>query len=255
MKRFLLTVFCLTVIFGTNAWAGLLVYDPGGLNSYISNAMADLGLAYDVRSSANPVTAADLTNYDALIIGSNFGGNMGGLDKNILEAGITGNIFITGHDLDWHTEFGVDTGTADPGDAVEGTATLVLDRAISFAQEKGGIGLVALGDFSGGFSYLPWITTATSGFGGDEEVGITTEGYASGIYDGLTGADMSGPVDPWIESYHNELLSFDPRFEVFENHYSVETPITIGYVVPVPAALLLGMLGLSVAGVKLRKYA
>lgn len=243
----LLIIICLVVMFTTNAYAGLIVYDGGG-TAGIQGAMADLGLAFTLRGPGVPVTAADLDSATALIVGWNAGGNMGGLSESVLAAGIGGNILITGHDADYHTAYS--TG------AIEDAATLFLRQAIGFAEEQGGTGLVALGDFSTGFSYLPssWGLSTVSGLAGtgDEPIGITAAGLASGVYDGLIDTDMS----PWYSSYHNEFTAFESRFEVFEEHYSmVGTPITIGYVVPVPVALLLGVLGLSVAGVKLRKLA
>ena len=260
MKRITLIMVCFfVIILGTNAYAGLnlVVYNGGGPESAITTAIWDLGLTIDsvtVRddSVGNGVKLADLATADALIVGWNYQGNMSGLDETILATGIKGNILITGHDADWHVVNGKGI-TGSPGDAVDDDATKFLKQAILFATEQTGTGLVALADFTEGFDYLPdsWGITAIAGLAGDEEVKITGAGDASGVYDGLTNDDMS----PWVYSYHNVFDEFDPRFVVFENHHSVIEPITIGYVVPVPAALLLGLLGLSVAGVKLRKFA
>jgi len=253
MKRIIkLIMVCLVVMLGTDAYAVpyLMVYDGGGTGG-IQAAMTDLGFTvgtdYILKGSGDTISDAELASVDALIVGWNELGSMSGLSATVLENGITGNILLTGHDADYHTAFS--------SGAVEAAATLFLDQAISFAQEQSGTGLVALGDFSTGFTYLPssWGITAISGMAGtgDASISITPAGVASGVYDGLTGADMS----PWSNSYHNEFTAWDPRFEVFENHHTIAVPITLGYIVPVPAALLLGVLGLSVAGVKLRKFA
>ena len=238
---------CLVVMFTTNAYAGFIVYDTGGDQSRIQSAMTTMGHSYVVRDKLNPVTAADLAGAEALIVGWNFDkyspADMAGLTlPTVLENGITGNILLTGHDADYHF-------------ASIPAANTFLRQAIDFATAQGGTGLVALADFDAvAFDYLPssWGISAVGDIAGDDPVTIEAAGVASGVYDGLTGAAMSG----WGESYHNEFTAWDPRFEVFENHHSaIPKTITIGYVVPVPAALLLGVLGLSVAGIKLRKFA
>ena len=247
MNRIILMMVCLVVIFTTNVYAGLIVYDGGGTGG-IQQAMADLGLAFTLKGPGDTITDLELADADALIVGWNENGSMAGLNADVLEVGITGNILITGHDADYHV-----WKSSDP---VYSAAKTFLSQAIDFAQEQSGTGLVALGDFSTSFAYLPdsWGIEADGGHGasGDLPISITPAGVASGVYDGLTGAVMS----PWGKSYHNEFTAWDDtRFEVFENHNSLPVPITLGYVVPVPAALLLGLLGLSVAGVKLRKFA
>ena len=261
MKRITLIMVCFVVIMlGTNANADpyLMVYDGGGIGG-IQTAMSEMGFTvvtdYILKGPGDTISETELASVNALIVGWNAGtGDMSGLDADVLDAGITGNILITGHDADWHVVNGMGGTTGPLSDAVDAAATLFLSQAIDFAQEKGGTGLVALADFLTAFDYLPdsWGITATPGLSGDELIEITVAGYTSGVYDGLAGSNMS----PWVNSYHNEFTDWDPRFEVFENHYSIDpVPITIGYVVPVPTALLLGLLGLSVAGVKLRKFA
>ncbi|MHC4536564.1 MAG: hypothetical protein ACYS6K_21650 [Planctomycetota bacterium] len=242
-----LIMVCLVVIFTTNAYAGYVVYDSGGTQSAIQQAMTDLGLTVDVvRGPGDPVTAADLVGAEALIVGWNMNGNMSGLETTGLFDGITGNILITGHDADYHT-------VNSSGD-IQDDATLFLRQAISFASSSSGTGLVVLGDSayqSTPWYYLPdeWGISAVE-IAGDEPVTIEAAGRASGVYDGLIDSDMS----PWGQSYHSEFTAYGSRFEVFENHSSTKA-ITIGHVVPVPAAVLLGIIGLSVAGVKLRKHA
>lgn len=250
-----LIIVCLVVMFATNAYAGIIVYDGGGSQASIQGAMTELGYAYTLRGSSNAVTAADLAGAELLVIGWNAGGDMGGLSSSVLESGITGNILLTGQDADVHVVHGYDWtgGTTAQNTAVDAAATAFLDQAITFAQAMGGTGLVALGDFSGAFGYLPsgWGISATGGLTGETIHSFTAEGLASGVFDGLTPGDLSN----WGESYHTDFQSWDPRFEVFAYHSSTApVAVTIGHVVPVPAALLLGVLGLSVAGVKLRKF-
>lgn len=240
---------CLVVLFATNAYADLVVYDNAGSQYNIDAALTLMGLSYTELTS---ISAADLSSGDVLIIPWNYGGDMSGLDSSVWGA-ITGNRLLTGHDADVHAAHGYDYGDVDPGDAVEQAAQTFLSQAITFAGAQGGVGLVALGDYSTAFSYLPasWNISADGGMSGDTIGLITADGYASGVYDGLTAADMSS----WGESYHADFYPVPAGWQIFEEHASVLTPTTIAYVVPAPAAVLLGMLGLSVAGVKLRKSA
>jgi hypothetical protein len=239
-------IYLVVVLFATNAYADLVVYDNQGSQYNIDTALTLMGLTYEEKTS---ITAADLSAGDVLIIPWNLGGDMSGLNSSIWDA-ITGNILLTGHDADVHAARGYDYGDIDPGDAVEQAAQTFLSQAISFAGEQGGVGLVALGDFSTGFSYLPgsWGITGVGSMYGETIEEITLAGYASGVYDGLSKADMSD----WGESYHASLYSSDPKWTVFE--YGCP-PVTIAHIVPVPAALVLGILGLGVTGLKLRKFA
>jgi len=237
MKRIILILVCSVVMLGTNAYAGFVVYDGGGGQSRIVQAMGELGLTIDVlRGPGDPVTSADLANPDhyALIVGFNgLGGNMSGLNASVLETGITGNILITGHDADFHVVEGNPI-TGSPGDAVDEAATKFLSQAISFAASSSGTGLVVLGDYASStpWGYLPlgWGISATGDLLDETIESITPEGVASGVYNDLTAADMSN----WGQSYHTDFDSYDDlRFEVFENHHSIVRPVTIGYVVPV----------------------
>jgi len=245
MKKAILMLTALLVIAGGAQGASTLVYDGGGPGAVIQAAMADLGIAYDLRDPGNPVTAADLASHNLLVIGWNNGGNMSGVGP--LGSGITGNILLTGHDADWHVEYGADSGPSDPGDAVEAAATLFLGQAIGFATAGGGTGLVALGDFSTGFSYLPpeWGISATGGLVKETIVSFTAAGLASGVYDGLTPADMSN----WIESFHARFDSWGPGWADFEIGASVAPEVvTIGYAVPAPGTVLLGGIGAALVG-------
>jgi len=243
MKR-LITI-CLLLLFASSAYAApTLVYDGGGPQASIQQAMADLGIAFDLRTSAIPVTLADLASHNLLVIGWNLGGNMTGISAPVLASGITGNILLTGHDADVHTEYGYDSGPPDPGDAVEAAATKFLSQAMSFATAGGGTGLVALGDYSTAFSYLPsaWGISATGGLLGESVSGFYQAGLDSGVYAGLTPLQMSN----WGQSYHATFSDWGAGFQAFEHGC---TPIiTIGYVVPAPGAILLGGIGVALVG-------
>lgn len=249
MKKMIkIMVICLVVMFTTNAYAALIVYNNNGSQYYIDQALTYMGISYTEMTS---IDSGDLSAGDVLLIPWNNSGNMSGLDSTVWNA-ITGNILITGQDVDVHAYNGTDQ-SGSPGSTVAGYAQTFLSQAIDFAGEQGGVGLVALGDYSTAFSYLPsaWGISATGSLLGETISSFTAEGLASGVFDGLTPGNLSN----WGQSYHADFQSWDPRFEVFAMHSSIrEYAVTIGHVVPVPAALLLGVLGLSVAGVKLRKF-
>lgn len=210
--KFLIATVALLVVSANPGFAAdVLVYDGGGPQANIQAAMAELGIPFDLRDSGNPVTAADLATHDALVIGWNFSGNMTGVSAAVLAAGITGNVVITGHDAEVHVVHGYDSGAG--GDAVDAAATAFLSQAIAYAMSAPGTGLVALGDFSTAFSYLPagWGIAATGGLLSETVNSFTADGTASGIYAGLNPADMSN----WGESYH---AKFDNTgiFDAFE---------------------------------------
>lgn len=189
----------------------VLVYDGGGSFAPIQEILPELGIIdFDVRTPDNPVTLMDLDTHDILIIGRNYGdGDMSGLDPNILAAGITGKILLTGHDADCHVIYGNNSEAA----------TTFLSQAISFAIGLPFTGLLALGD-AAGFSYLPdeWGVSATGSLEGETITAFTAEGNASGVFDGLTTGDMSG----WYASYHAAFTSWGSEFVSFELGGTVE---------------------------------
>ena len=222
------------VLFASNVYAAdTLVYDSGTDGS-IQTAMNNLGISYDLRSASNPVTAADLASHDLLVVSWNWNGNMSGLSASVLESGITGKKLLTGHDADFH--YGVE------GIAAAGT---FLSQAISWAQGSGGsTGLVALGDYSTAFSYLPseWGISAIGGLANDVIDSFTTDGINSGVYNGLTPNSMSY----WGNSYHASFTSWGAGFVPFElgAGYGGEDVVTIA--TPEPATMsLLGLGALS----------
>lgn len=238
MKKFL--TICVVLLLAANAFAAsTLVYDGGGGQATIQAAMTELGIAFDLRDFGNPVTAGDLTSHDLLVVGWNAGGNMTGLPAAVLAGGITGNILLTGHDADVHVVHGYDMGTG--GGPVDDAATAFLSQSISFAMAKGGTGLVALGDYSTAFSYLPgaWGISATGGLLGESISSFTAEGLASGVYAGLTPADMSN----WGQSYHAEFDVYH-GFSAFELGNNDSDVVTVGRVIPAPSALISVLTGL-----------
>ena len=245
MKKLLtIGVLCAVLVLGSGyAFAGkYLVYDPGGDQDHIQSAMTTLGFTYDVRTSTagNTVTEADLTsgNYEALVIGWSVGGNYTGLSTSALTAGITGNKILTGHDADYHTW------------ASNAAAATFMQRAVLFAGAASGTGILAFPDWvASPFAYLPsaWGILATGNFSAETISAITVDGVASGLYAGLSLADLSN----WGESYHAIFTGYDSIFKSFELG-SRPGVVTIGTTVtplqtPEPSILILlgcGLLGL-----------
>jgi hypothetical protein len=238
IKR-LLVIF-VAVLFADKTYAAsTLIYDGGGPWANIQPAMTKLGIPFDLRDPGNPVTLADLASHNLLIIGCNYSGDMTGLSAAVLASGITGNILLTGHDADVHIVHGYDSGSG--GDTVAADASKFLSQAISWASGSGGrTGLIALADYSTAFLYLPaaWGISATGGLGGDNITSFTPAGLDSGVYNGLTPADMSN----WGESYHAVFTAWGTGFSPFELGNSV---VTIGTPEPATVCLLgLGALAL-----------
>lgn len=254
MKRcYVILVFAALLVAGGGTAYALpyLVYDSGGNQDVIQQAMTLLGFSYDVRSAANPVTSGDLATHEALVIGwSASGYDMSGLTPGVLVAGITGNRIFTGHDADYHTVAGVHA------------AAVFMQRAVLFAGAAAGPGILAFPVFDPSpFSYLPsaWGISSFDNLTSETIDAITPEGMASGLYTGLTLADLSN----WGQSFHAGFTAWDPVFNPFEiGDPPVGTVVTIGttvtpvQIVPEPASILLlgaGLIGLAAIRRQLRK--
>lgn len=240
------TLIILVALFAATTHADLIVYDNSGLQYFVENALTYMGYSYTVSSS---ISAADLSAGDVLLIPWNYSGDMSGLAGDVWGA-VTGNVWLSGQDVDTHAYNGYDMG-GDPASIIAGYAQTLLSQAIEFAGAGGGVGLVALGDYSTAFSYLPsaWGISATGGLARESIWSFTAEGVASGVYDGLTPGDLSD----WGQSYHATFDAWGAGFSAFQLGNGGLDTVAIGHVVPVPGAVLLGMLGLSYAGMKLRR--
>lgn len=238
---------CLVVLFATNAYGDLIVYDNAGSQYFIDQALDYMSISYTEMTS---IDSGDLSDGDVLLIPWNYNGDMSGLDSSVWGA-ITGNKLLTGQDVDVHAYNGYDM-SGTPGSTLAGYAQTFLSQAIDFAGEQGGVGLVALGDYTTGFAYLPgaWGISATGGLLGETITSFTAAGTASGVFAGLTPGNLSN----WGQSYHASFDSWGPMFALYATGNPLVKSITIGHIVPVPGAVLLGILGLSVAGVKLRRF-
>ncbi len=176
---------------------------------------------YRVRNSTYHVTADDLSWCSLLLIGWNAGGDMSGLDPSIIEAGITGRVILTGHDADFHT---ANTLQNTPG------AGFFLAQSMNYVLSGTGVGMVALGDASNGFSndWLPenWGLNTTSGLTEETTIEFTDDGLATGIFDNLIPSDMNN----WEYSYHVVFNSWGNGFRAYEFGGSESYPevITIG---------------------------
>ncbi|MFH2044979.1 MAG: PEP-CTERM sorting domain-containing protein [Pseudomonadota bacterium] len=258
-KKFLAGVTILILLFGivgfANADGTYLVYASGGSQYVLEGAMASLGFSYDVRDASNPVTASDLSSgdYEALVIGWSAGSyDMSGLDSAILTAGITGNKILTGHDADYHTYYG------------NAAAATFMERAVLFSGAADETGILAFPVYaSDPFSYLPasWGLSAFDSFSSENITAITSAGDYSGLYAGLTTAELSN----WGQSFH-AAFSETGSFDVFELGYgtAADQIVTIGTTVtpviidrvPEPATFLLlgtGLFGLMGLRRKLNK--
>jgi hypothetical protein len=226
------------------AAASYLVYAPGGGQDQVANAMNMLGFTYDLRGPGSPVTPADITSHQALIVGWSVGGDYSGLNPADIENFVTGNRIITGHDADYHTAEGI------------AAAATLMNRYVLFAGgSPGNPGIVAFPEWSSTpFGYLPsmWISGATGNLTSEIVSSITPDGLASGLYAGLTPADLSN----WGESYHAIITGFDPTLKSFEIG-AEGAPVTVGTTVtpiqiPEPSSLVLLAAGLLMAARRMK---
>ena len=185
-----------------------LVYDCG-TDSHLQSSMQAFGISnFTLRTPASSVTAYDLQTHDILIVGWNTGSSgTTGLNPQILQDGITGRVFLTGHDLDYHT--------------INGplAAKTLFSRAIQYVLEGGGTGMIALGDLGSLFSWLPetWEINGVNN-SGETIYAFTDEAISSGLYDGLE-PDSENPdirMSRWGTSYHNSFSSWGSDFVSFE---------------------------------------
>lgn len=228
IKRFWTT--CVLLAFSAGAFAAnILVYDGGGPQAGIQTALTNLGMVFDLRNPGNPVTAADLASHNVLVAGWNYLGDMSGLSPSVLAAGITGNVLLSGHDPEVHAPWG------------NTSAGTFLAQAVSFGQAGSGTGLVALGDYSEAFLWLPesWGVSATGLLVEESVSSFTAAGLASGVYTGLTIGGMSN----WAQSYHATFDSWDAGFAAFELGKGDAQVVTIGGAIPEPGTILLLGLG------------
>jgi len=219
------------VLFAANCSVAVLVYDGGGTQAGIQQALTSMGIPYHLRDKDNIVTMSDLASHDLLVVGWNYGGDMSGIKPSILEAGITGYILITGHDPEEHVQ-------------TTPAARTFLSQAISFARAGDGTGLLALADYSTAFSYLPgaWGISATGRLTEETVTSFTSAGQGSGVFAGLTPGAMSN----WANSYHTIFDRWGDGFAAFElgRNLTDEVVVTVG--IPEPATfVLLGLAALA----------
>jgi len=207
LRLFLLVIFASPVAavdlpFDPNDFS-FLIYNPGGYEPSIKDAMEDLGISCDIRDfyDGNEVTSEDLETHDILIVGWNSEGDISGLDAEILAAGITGRVILSGHDADFHTVNGPQA------------AEVFLVQAIDWVLKGSGTGMITLG-CKAEFDYLPEFWDVNAHYNTGENVTeFTAEGIASGVYDGLEPNEMSN----WGTSYHDKFtIGQDSFFVPFE---------------------------------------
>ncbi len=182
-----------------------LIYDCGGDESSLIPAMEELDITnYTLRNASNPVTATDLASHDILIKGWSYNGYTGGLEPDILYDGITGRVILTAHDSDLHLVVNED---------IEGIKRSLSQMINYVLTSSCGTGMIGMSEYLPFFSWTPSEWNISALFRRENDiVEITTEGIASGVYDGLTVEDMSG----WDISYHNIFTSFSSKFIPFE---------------------------------------
>jgi hypothetical protein len=158
----------------------------------------------------------------------------------VLDAGITGNVFITGQDVDYHVYYG------------DASAATLFTQAMAFVSSGSGTGLFAMSDIGAFYSWMPasWGISAADVLGEDIS-SFTAAGLASGVYAGLTPADLSS----WGTSYHN-IVGWGDGFAAFQLANNDTEVVAVGRgagVVPAPSALLSLLTGLTCLGGWLRR--
>ncbi len=201
-----------------------LIYTGQGGESFIEDAMRAIGIPDNrvtVRYPGTPVTLNDLATHDILIVG--WHGSMSGLNAGILGSGIKGRILLTGHDADYHT--------------VQGpiAAKTFFAQAIGYVLSSLGTGLIVCADAtSPPMTWLPeiWGITTTNN-SGQTITSFTSQGLASGVYQGLVPSNMCN----WGTSYHNTFTGMGPAFVPFEKGGTGQEVITIARTQPTGPAV------------------
>jgi len=127
---------------------------------------------------------------------------------------------------------------------------------VDFTQEY--FAKVAPPDLPGGES-VSLEFDATEYFKADSDSPVSSNGVGPEEYLGVIFDLQTDPYAKTLADVLNDLASGELRIGIHVQAIGIsgdsESFINNPYVVPVPGAVLLGMLGLSVAGLKLRKYA
>ena len=184
-----------------------LVYDPKPNNSDIVPALDVIGITdYEYFTPSKPIAEPNFVESSILIVGWSQGGNMSGLDPDVLESVINRQVLLTGHDADWHT-------ANDGNEENQQSAQRFLEQGIVHVLKNSVTGMFALTDVVDRFDWLPisWGVSANS-ISGELVESFTPEAVTSGVYDNLTPDLMSN----WDTSYHSNLTAWGNEFVLFE---------------------------------------